>query len=266
VPRMSADARRAELLQAALRVMSRDGIAAGTTRAIVAEAGMPLATFHYCFRSRNELLRELITLLTGQEQEAAAGAMAAGAAAALQSAGPAGPAADDAPGPAGTPATAGTAPAEFRETLRQGLRGYIGLLAENPGHELFLFELNHYALRTPELHDLAIEQYRTYYDTARQLLVTAAELCGMTWTHDLTVVARLVVTMIDGATTTWLADRDTEATLAALDLAAGYVAGLAVPANGPANGPVGGPADTLAAVPAQAGTAATSPGGASDLA
>ena len=79
MPRMSADARRAELLQAALRVMSRDGIAAGTTRAIVAEAGMPLATFHYCFRSRNELLRELITLLTSQEQEAIGGAMVLGA-------------------------------------------------------------------------------------------------------------------------------------------------------------------------------------------
>jgi AcrR family transcriptional regulator len=232
---MSADARRAELLQAALRVMSRDGIAAGTTRAIVAEAGMPLATFHYCFRSRNELLRELITLLTSQEQEAIGGAMVLGAAAALQSAGSAGapgsapPA--DAVGPAGTPATAGTAPAEFRETLRQGLRGYVGLLAENPGHELFLFELNHYALRTPELHDLAQEQYRTYYETAANLLVTAAELCGMTWTMDLPTLARLVVTLIDGATTTWLADRDTEGTLAALDLAAGYVAGLAVPAG-----------------------------------
>jgi AcrR family transcriptional regulator len=227
---MSADARRAELLQAALRVMSRDGIAAGTTRAIVAEAGMPLATFHYCFRSRNELLRELITLVTSQEQEATAGAMAAGAALALQSAGPSEPA-----------GSTGTAPAEFRETLRQGLRGYIGLLAENPGHELFLFELNHYALRTPELHDLADEQYRTYYETATQLLVTAAELCGMTWTTELPVVARLVVTLIDGATTTWLADRDTEATLAALDLAAGYVAGLAVPTT------------TLAGMPAAQG-------------
>jgi TetR/AcrR family transcriptional regulator, regulator of biofilm formation and stress response len=212
VPRMSADARRAALLQAALRVMSRDGIAAGTTRAIVAEAGMPLATFHYCFRSRNELLRELITLVTSQEQEATAGAMAVGAATALQAAGAAG--------------------VEFRETLRQGLRGYIGLLTENPGHELFLFELNHYALRTPELHDLAQEQYRTYYETAGQLLVTAAELCEMTWTMELPVLARLVVTLIDGATTTWLADRDTEGTLAALDLAAGYVAGLAVPSDG----------------------------------
>jgi AcrR family transcriptional regulator len=209
---MTADARRAELLQAALRVMSREGVAAGTTRAIVAEAGMPLATFHYCFRSRNELLRELITLVTTMERDAAAAAMAG----------------VDAPPP--DPRDA------FRETLRQGLRGYIGLLTENPGHELFLFELNHYALRTPELRDLAIEQYRRYYDTATQLLVTAAEVGGMRWTTELPVLARLVVTLTDGATTTWLADRDTAATLATLDLAADYVAGLAVPRE-PGAGP-----------------------------
>jgi AcrR family transcriptional regulator len=208
---MSADARRAELLQAALRVMSRDGIAAGTTRAIVAEAGMPLATFHYCFRSRNELLRELITLVTGMEREAATAAMAGAA---------------FAPDGAAQPV-----PLDFRETLRRGLRGYLGLLEEKPGQELFLFELNHYALRTPELQDLAVEQYRQYYGTATQLLVTAAELAGMRWTMELPVLARLVVTLIDGATTTWLADRDTAATLAALDLAADYVAGLATPAE-----------------------------------
>ena len=130
-------------------------------------------------------------------------------------------------GPAGGDGLVGGG--DFRATLRQGLRGYIGLLTENPGHELFLFELNHHALRTPELRDLAVEQYRRYYDTATQLLVTAAEVGGMRWTTPLPVLARLVVTLIDGATTTWLADRDTAATLAALDLAADYVAGLATP-------------------------------------
>jgi TetR/AcrR family transcriptional regulator, regulator of biofilm formation and stress response len=198
VARMSADARRAELLQAALRVMSRDGIAAGTTRAIVAEAGMPLATFHYCFRSRNELLRELITLVTTMERQAVTDAMT----------------------PSG---------GDFRETLRQALRGYVGHLAANPGHELFLFELNHYALRTPELHDLADEQYRRYYETATAILEAAADLSDMEWKVDLPVLARFVVTLIDGATTTWLADRDTDATLAALDLAADHVAALATP-------------------------------------
>ena len=40
----------------ALTVIARDGVHAATTRAIVAEAGMALASFHYAFRSRDELI------------------------------------------------------------------------------------------------------------------------------------------------------------------------------------------------------------------
>ncbi|MFP3394334.1 TetR family transcriptional regulator, partial [Brevibacillus sp. SIMBA_076] len=52
--------RRMALVQAALRLIARDGVAAATTRRIVAEAGMPLASFHYVFSSRDELMGELI--------------------------------------------------------------------------------------------------------------------------------------------------------------------------------------------------------------
>jgi TetR/AcrR family transcriptional regulator, regulator of biofilm formation and stress response len=201
VVRMSAEARRAQLLQAALRVMARDGLAAGTTRAIVAEAGMSLATFHYCFRSRNELLRELIILVTTLERDAIRSAMLPG---------------DD-----------------FRETLRRALHGYLEHLADNPGHELFLFELNHHALRTPELRDLADEQYRRYYESAERLLSDAAELAGMTWQVELPVLARLVVIVIDGATTTWLVDQDTEGTVSALETVIDHLATLATPGARP---------------------------------
>ena len=51
--------RRASLARAARTVIARDGLAAATTRAIVAEAGMPLASFHYAVASRDELLREV---------------------------------------------------------------------------------------------------------------------------------------------------------------------------------------------------------------
>ena len=54
MPRVSAPSRREALIEAALRVMERDGLTAGTTRAIVAEAGMSLASFHYAFSSRDE--------------------------------------------------------------------------------------------------------------------------------------------------------------------------------------------------------------------
>ena len=51
MPRIAVDARRELLVEAAIRVMARDGVAKATTRSIVAEAGMALAAFHYSFRS-----------------------------------------------------------------------------------------------------------------------------------------------------------------------------------------------------------------------
>ena len=57
--RIPATERRAALARAALAVIARDGVHAATTRAIVAEAGMSLASFHYAVASRDELLRKI---------------------------------------------------------------------------------------------------------------------------------------------------------------------------------------------------------------
>ena len=59
MPRVPAVERRELLLQAAWRILVRDGVAAATTRAICAEAGMKQGVFHYCFTNRDELLREV---------------------------------------------------------------------------------------------------------------------------------------------------------------------------------------------------------------
>lgn len=54
-------ARRQELLlDAGARVVARSGVAGATTRAVVTEAGMPLASFHYAFDSHEDFLRRLI--------------------------------------------------------------------------------------------------------------------------------------------------------------------------------------------------------------
>ncbi len=192
--RMSVDERRALLLDAALVVMARDGVAAATTRAIAAEAGMALASFHYCFRSRDELLAEVIGRVVTSEANAVLDAMAAGAG-------------DD----------EGTPQVRLVALLRRGSRGYLTHVADNAGAELALNELNHLALRTPALQSLAVEQFQTYYRAAEQILVAAGSASGVTWNAPLPVLARLVTVGIHGATACWLVDRDTEATLATLD-------------------------------------------------
>ena len=60
VTRMSVDQRRSLLIEAAINVMARDGVANVGTRAIVAEADMTIGVFHYCFRSKDELVVEVL--------------------------------------------------------------------------------------------------------------------------------------------------------------------------------------------------------------
>ena len=55
--RVPADQRREEFVEAAARVIAREGVDRATTRRIAEEARAPLAALHYCFRSKDELLQ-----------------------------------------------------------------------------------------------------------------------------------------------------------------------------------------------------------------
>src|SRR4051812_47723286 len=61
---MSAAQRRELLVEAAIRVMTRDGVARATTRAIAQEADMPLGVFHYAFRSKQELMALVVQTIS----------------------------------------------------------------------------------------------------------------------------------------------------------------------------------------------------------
>jgi AcrR family transcriptional regulator len=185
--RLPVEERRAALVDAALRVMVRGGLAAGTTRAIVAEARMSLASFHYAFASRDDLLRELVRGVVGREFSAATAGM--------------------------------TADEGLAGCLRHAAAGYLEHLERDPGHEQLMLELTLHALRNPALGPLAREQYRAYTEAATRLLEQAAELTGEHWARPLPELARLLITLVDGATTTWLVDRDSAATRTALDTA-----------------------------------------------
>jgi AcrR family transcriptional regulator len=184
---MPASDRREALIEAALRVMSREGLTAGTTRAIVAEAGMSLASFHYAFASREELLRELVQRVIGRELSAATAHW----------------------DPRGGLAAA----------LRAAAHGYLEHLEQCPGEEQLMLELTLLATRRPDLHSIAQEQYAAYQAAASQLLRHAAEATGARWRRPLPELARLLITLVDGVTTTWLVDRDTAASRAVLDSA-----------------------------------------------
>lgn len=67
--RKPVEQRRQELISAATEVIGEVGIEGATTRAIVARAGMSLASFHYAFESREALFAACITVLIEQEAD-----------------------------------------------------------------------------------------------------------------------------------------------------------------------------------------------------
>lgn len=215
-------ARRTALVQAALRVVARDGVSAATTRRIVAEAGMPLASFHYVFASRDALMAELVEVAVAGEQSDLAPAF-------------------DPP------------PADLRHAIRSGLEHYFAGVRADPDREKAMFELTQWALREPGFAPLADRQYQRYYEVAERAAIDAARLTGSTWSLPTADVARLLVTLTDGLTVAWLATRDDRAAAATIDFAAEALAALATSAPSAPPAPPAPPASPSASLLPNAG-------------
>ncbi len=189
-------------MRAALRVVDRDGVHGATTRAIVAEAEMSLASFHYAFRSRDEMIRELIAFVVQDEQRVTLEAI--------------------------------EVDADIRSAVRAGLQAYFDLLRAHPSREQAMQELIQYSLRTRGLEELPRAQYASYLHTARVLLERGAEFTGVEWALPIEQLARILIAITDGLTIAWLADRDDEAAANLMDFAADTIGALAVSLELPA--------------------------------
>jgi AcrR family transcriptional regulator len=195
--RLSAEERRSALVAAALTVIAREGVHGATTRAIVAEAGMSLASFHYAFRSRDELIHDVITFVVDNERQVTIDALDPGV--------------------------------DLRTTIRAAMQAYFDLLAAHPDREQALFELMHYAARTPELDGLPRAQHGSYLRAAETILTSASVTLGVTWSQPVAQVARVLIALTDGLTFAWLADRDDAAAAALMDFATDSIVAFANP-------------------------------------
>jgi AcrR family transcriptional regulator len=66
VSRVPSSERRLQLIEAAARVISREGTVGATTRLIALEAGAPLATVHYNFSGKEELYHAVLDYCRGR--------------------------------------------------------------------------------------------------------------------------------------------------------------------------------------------------------
>jgi AcrR family transcriptional regulator len=197
---MSAEDRREQLVAAAIRVMTRDGVVKATTRAIAAEAEMPLGVFHYAFRSKAELMA-VVTKTIAQQSKAEIDAV-----------------------------TLSGGTEDHYELVLGGLCAYFDHVVANPDQHLVTYELTTAALRDEELEDVAKQQYDYYLEENEKLFSAVVELLGMEFTEPVRIVARYVLSVMDGLALNYLARGDEEEARRVVELTARTVLTMVRPA------------------------------------
>lgn len=188
------DQRRQELVEAAFRTIARLGIRRATTREICAEAGMQQGVFHYCFRSKQELYRELIRVMVVDMVDAAV--------------------------------TVPDFGSEPEQCIRMSLLRVWKHATEYPDRQLAAYELTTFMLRDKDLKDLAAWQYHQYAEQGERLVQAIESATGTGWSVSRPVLARMLSSGMDGLVLGWLADRDDEMAEAALEAFSSAVVGL----------------------------------------
>lgn len=175
--RLSAPQRRAALVEAAIEVIAESGIAGATTRAVTDRAGMPLASFHYVFVSREALFEACLDQVISWEAEVFAA----------------------------FEFTDGDIVARTHQVLHH----LATMIREQPGIQLSLYHLLFHAQRRPEM-AWVVDQYQTRTRELIGAMVTDAfaSTPGRLSPSQLDRVVSLAVAVTAGMTTGYLRDRD----------------------------------------------------------
>jgi AcrR family transcriptional regulator len=192
--RMPLAERRQQLVDAAIAVMTRDGVNKATTRSIVAEAGTSLSVFHYCFDSKQALLESVVKTIVGKTVSLAEASFDPNA--------------------------------EQLELIRSAMSAYWSHVIAHPAEHLLTYELTQYCLREPEFEHVARHQYEHYANAFLALLDSA----GLTSTWPMETLSRYLAVTLDGLTLDWLARRDDASSAAVIDAVALHVNSLLRPA------------------------------------
>ncbi|RZU46029.1 TetR family transcriptional regulator [Streptomyces sp. BK022] len=202
---VTAAERRPQLIKAAIDLMTREGVAAGSTRAIAAELGVAQATVHYTFGTKEDLYRAVMDQITDdlieQVQRAA-------------------------------PENAG-----FEETFSALAAQLWGTMREPSSHHQLLNELAMFALRVPGLHEARQGHYQRVVEVTGRLISETAARTGQELSTPADTVARFFLSGFDGLTlqALFLADETAEQTglralvAATVALAKGHLAIPEVP-------------------------------------
>jgi AcrR family transcriptional regulator len=168
--------RRVQIVEAAVVVALREGIDRMTTRRVAHQAGVAVGVLHYCFGTRDALLREVITHLVEDTSQSMASVF-------------------DGSG-------------DLRSYLNRAIEVFCSAVEANPELHLLTYEMTTWAVRNPEFADLGTWQYDCYYRATEAFFEQLAEVAGVTWTTPVNTLARFMVALNEGVTLAWLIDRD----------------------------------------------------------
>ncbi|TQF01233.1 TetR/AcrR family transcriptional regulator [Kitasatospora acidiphila] len=142
-----ASERRPQLIRAAIDLMTREGVSAGSTRAIAAELGVAQATVHYTFGTKKDLYRAVVEQLTADVMEQ----------------------------------VHSSAPAEgpFEEQVRAMVDGLWESSVGAEGRCVLLEEFAALALRDPDLQEIMSGLQKRTEETATAIISGVAEAHGL---------------------------------------------------------------------------------------
>lgn len=164
VPRVSAQNRREQLLEAAIRVMSKEGLDRATTRRIAEVAGTTQGVFHYAFQDKNELLTAVVAAVTTEIENILRGSV------------------DPLQG--------------LARAINDSIRGVWAYVRRDDGLQLMQYELTIFCRRTPGFEWLAEWQYSRY--AASTLEILTESLQGEKILIELSELTNFIVAAVDG--------------------------------------------------------------------
>ncbi|WP_445397214.1 TetR/AcrR family transcriptional regulator [Streptomyces sp. LE64] len=175
---VTAAERRPQLIAAAIELMAREGVAAGSTRAIAAELGVAQATVHYTFGTKADLYRAVLESLSAELIDGAQRGVAAANG--------------------------------LEEALRATADAFWADLGDRPELHLVWFELVAFSLRTPELRDVVERHYRYMTRIATDALTETGSRTGRGYAVPAEELADFLVTGLDGVCMGYLLRGETE--------------------------------------------------------
>ncbi|MET7767918.1 TetR/AcrR family transcriptional regulator [Nocardia sp. NPDC005366] len=201
---MSVEERRAHLIEAAIGLAEKKGVAGVTTRDVAQAAGVSLGVVHYCFENKDALMTELVKALAMELR-------------------------DSVDANETVWQDVGTGKEALQRLVRAGLELMWLNIEATPERQLLTYETTTYALRegeqTPAKIAIAREQYTFNDSTVADILDHARDATATQWSVPVPILSRFTLNVIDGVVLRWLVDNDSEAVREQLDLLSGMLAG-----------------------------------------